>query len=85
MEKDRRRQMERTGALEIEEVSRGDAVILKPIGRLDSNTTSAMQERVMNVLARRPRRLVIDFAAVDYINSTGLRIMLMAAKKIKGD
>lgn len=67
----------------IEERAQGDAVVLKPIGRLDSITTPDMQDKVSEVLARQPSCLVIDFGAVDYINSTGLRIMLMAAKKLK--
>ena len=71
--------------MDIEESLRGNAVILKPSGRLDSSSTSIMQDRVQATMAKRPKHLVIDFTAVDYVNSTGLRVMLMAAKKMKLD
>lgn len=71
--------------MEIEETGSDELLVLKPVGRLDSSTTPAVQDRVMAVLARRPRHLVIDFAALDYVNSSGLRVMLLAAKKLKQD
>ena len=71
--------------MQIEELSRDDAVILRPVGRLDSSTMPVVQDRVLSVLARRPKHLVIDFRDLDYVNSTGLRVMLMAAKKLKAD
>jgi anti-anti-sigma factor len=71
--------------VQIEELTRQDATILRPVGRLDSSTMPAVQERVLAVLARRPKHLVIDFRDLDYVNSTGLRVMLMAAKKLKVD
>lgn len=69
--------------MQIEETIREDVTILKPVGRLDSTTMPTVQDRVMAVLARRPKHLVIDFRELDYVNSTGLRVMLMAAKKLK--
>ena len=71
--------------MQIEELSRQDATVLRLTGRLDSSTMPTVQDRVMSALARRPRHLVIDFSSLDYINSTGLRVMLMAAKRLKLD
>lgn len=71
--------------MQIEELSRQDATVLRLVGRLDSSTMPAVQDRVMTVLVRRPRHLVIDFSNLDYVNSTGLRVMLMAAKRLKVD
>ncbi|MFO1349146.1 MAG: STAS domain-containing protein [Gammaproteobacteria bacterium] len=59
-------------------------VILAPQGRIDSNTSTGLERKLLEVLEQKPRGIVIDFAAIDYISSAGLRVVLMAAKRLRG-
>lgn len=62
----------------------GEAILLEPQGRLDSNSARAFEESVLRVIARPSPRLVIECRNLDYVSSAGLRVFLVAAKKIKG-
>ena len=53
-------------------------------GSLDSNTSPEAQQALDGILAAGGRKLVIDFTALDYISSAGLRVLLGAAKRLNG-
>jgi anti-anti-sigma factor len=57
--------------------------ILQPKGRLDSATGPAFEADIAKQLAGGADKLLIDLAALDYISSAGLRIILSAAKQMK--
>lgn len=61
------------------------AIVLTPEGRLDSNTAESFEQLVIGKINDGATQLVIDFSALDYISSAGLRVLLMAAKRIKGE
>jgi len=52
-------------------------------GRLDSSTAPDLEAILKESLNDGVDRLLVDFAAVTYISSAGLRAILMAAKAIK--
>ncbi|MFN3812663.1 MAG: STAS domain-containing protein [Roseateles asaccharophilus] len=52
-------------------------------GRIDSATAGAFEQAVQDLFATPGARALMDFAAVDYISSAGLRVVLMAAKRAK--
>jgi len=58
-------------------------LIVAPEGRLDSNTSSGFEKEVRELLAGGARRLIMDFSGLDYMSSAGLRIVLLAAKRMK--
>lgn len=59
------------------------AVILNVAGRLDA-VSAAEFDRQCGVCAdKKPARLLLDFAGLDYISSAGLRSLLSLAKKMK--
>ena len=60
----------------------GDHLVLRPVGRLDTQTTAAFQARLLELVAAGSADVIVDFAQVDYISSAGLR-SLMAAVKAK--
>jgi anti-sigma B factor antagonist len=66
----------------VEKVS-GDVTILVLNGRLDSNTSKLLEDKVMDVLRQGCKKLLMDFQDVDYINSTGLRVLLLALQQLK--
>ncbi|WP_349744432.1 STAS domain-containing protein [Roseateles cavernae] len=52
-------------------------------GRIDSASAPLFEQAVLTLFAMPGRRAVLDFAAVDYISSAGLRVVLMAAKRAR--
>ena len=52
-------------------------------GRLDSNTVSAVERDLAALIDGGGTRLVFDLAALAYISSAGLRVMLVMAKRLK--
>ena len=53
-------------------------------GNLDSNTSPQAQQALDAILAGGGKKMVVDFTALDYISSAGLRVLLGAAKRLKG-
>lgn len=64
--------------------SRGDGILVVALGgRIDSTTCDLLREHLLGLVARGERRLVVDFAAVDYISSAGLRVMLSLERQLR--
>jgi anti-sigma B factor antagonist/stage II sporulation protein AA (anti-sigma F factor antagonist) len=68
--------------MKIGEETRDGVLVIAPEGRLDSNTAGALEGALRERLDGH-RRLVIDLAAVDYVSSAGLRVLLLAAKRLR--
>jgi anti-sigma B factor antagonist len=69
--------------MEISERKVGEACIVGITGRLDSGTSDSLGQRLHQLIDRGERRMVIDAEKLDYISSTGLRVLLVAAKNLK--
>ena len=59
-----------------------DVTVVVLVGHLDSNTSPEAQQALDAVLAGGGRKVVIDFRALDYISSAGLRVLLGTAKRL---
>lgn len=68
--------------MEITEERRENILILRVIGRLDSSTSKMMEERLLPIIDSGEGRLVIELSQLDYISSAGLRVFLLAAKRM---
>ncbi len=53
-------------------------------GSLDSNTSPKAQQALDGLLAAGARKMVVDCAALDYISSAGLRVLLGTTKRLGG-
>ena len=69
--------------MEISERKVSDVCVVGISGRLDSATSDGLGQRLHQLIDRGERRLVIDAETLDYISSTGLRVLLVAAKRLK--
>ncbi len=65
--------------LNIEKTRKDDALTLALTGRLDTTTAPALEE-VLRAELEGVRALELDFTALDYISSAGLRVLLGAQK-----
>ena len=60
-----------------------DAAVLVIEGRLDAKTAPDAQTHFIQTIDGGERKVVIDLARVDYVSSAGLRVLLIAAKRLK--
>ena len=57
--------------------------IVRLAGRLDSATAGAFEKPLLELFQAPGSRVLMDFGALEYISSAGLRVVLMAAKRAK--
>ncbi|MFN4119929.1 STAS domain-containing protein [Acidovorax sp.] len=69
--------------MNLEQEHRGDILILRPCGRLDSSSSPELERVVTEQLDAGTQRLVFDLSQLDYISSAGLRVVLLAGKKMR--
>jgi len=69
--------------MEVVEARKGTVLVLEPRGRLDSHSARTFEERLLGTIAGGAQALVIDAAQLDYVSSAGLRVLLLAAKRVR--
>ena len=69
--------------IEVAEERTDETLILLPVGRLDSANARAFESIVMQHIAGGEQRLIIDFGRLNFISSSGMRVLLIAAKKLQ--
>ena len=69
--------------MQIAELRQDGVDVLAPAGRIDTTTVDALEARLNPLLAAAVPRIVVDFSGVEYISSAGLRVLLVAAKRVK--
>ena len=67
--------------MEIGEQRQGDVTILTPVGRINNDTSAEFQSRLLDRVGSTPSKILIDFSAVEYISSAGLRALMVASKQ----
>jgi len=63
-----------------------DAVIAMPVGRIDHRTAGEFEAALTPLVAAAAAAkgaLVLDFSRIEYISSVGLRVLMIAAKKMR--
>ena len=68
--------------MQIELRKESGVVIAEPHGDVDGQTASIFQEQILALLLPQAR-IVIDFAGVAFMSSTGLRTMLLIYRQAK--
>jgi anti-anti-sigma factor len=69
--------------VEISTKSQEDIFIIEISGRMDSISIKEIEEKLNNAIENNKGKIIIDLAAVDYISSMGLGVLLAALKKQK--
>lgn len=70
--------------MQITEARQGNVMILAVNGRLDTAAAKPFEISVLHYVYEGEEKLVLDLGGVDYINSTCLRVVLTAAKRLHG-
>ncbi len=68
--------------MELFEQKMDQCVIIGIEGRLDTTNYAVLEKKLMDLVDSRHDRILVDCSKMDYISSSGLRILLMALKKI---
>ena len=71
-------------SMDITTRTQGAVALVALAGKLDSNTSPQAQQALDAVLAGGAKKMAVDFTALDYISSAGLRVLLGTAKRLSG-
>lgn len=63
----------------IEEQREEDEIRLYVEGRVDTNTSPVLQEKLLMAF-QKSKRIIVDLGQVEYVSSAGLRVLLMGQK-----
>lgn len=69
--------------LTISQVKERGVVVLAPEGRIDSATAKSFETATLELIEAGETRIAIDLEQIDYISSAGLRVVLLAGKRLK--
>jgi anti-sigma B factor antagonist len=69
--------------LDLDVSRRGDWVVLSVRGDLDLATAPALRQQVAALVADGHRRVALDLAALDFIDSTGLGMVVACLKRVR--
>lgn len=69
--------------MEIKKAEQHDIVVLELHGRLDTATATALEHEFTQLVAGSRTKIVVDFAEVVFMSSSGLRTLLLAGRQIK--
>ena len=68
--------------MDIQEERKGQVVIVKVSGRLDSNNSSELERKISDLVDKNEKVILVDCQQLSYVSSSGLRVFLMGLKKM---
>ena len=71
--------------MDIAEAKTNGVVVLSLNGRVDASNAATLEQKILALIAAGEKRLVIDCAQLQYMSSAGLRVLLVAAKRLSND
>jgi anti-sigma B factor antagonist len=69
--------------MEITPANHEGKMVLSVNGRVDTSTAPQLEQAINREIEGGNRKILLDFSAVSYISSGGLRVLLATAKKLK--
>ena len=69
--------------MDIETKNHGGKTVLSITGRIDTSTATELEQALNKEIGLGKRQILLDFSRVSYISSSGLRVLLVTAKKLK--
>ncbi len=62
----------------------GDVRVVRIAGNLDTQTSPVAQEQLTQLIDNGATKILVDFEDLNYISSSGLRVLLVAFKRLEG-
>ncbi len=62
----------------------GDVRVVRIAGNLDTQTSPVAQEQLTQLLDDGATKILVDFEGLNYISSSGLRVLLVAVNRLEG-
>ena len=59
-----------------------DVLVLNPTGRIDGVTAKEYEDSLLGLISEGHSNILLNCEAVEYISSAGLRVLLMASKRV---
>lgn len=69
--------------MEISVKTTNEVKVIHLQGILDHRTSPEAQEHLNELIGEDARKIIVDFTALDFISSAGLRVLLTTAKQLK--
>jgi anti-anti-sigma factor len=69
--------------MEITDRQEGDTRVVMLQGKLDTMTTPSAESHINSLLDSGASQLIVNFEQLNYISSSGLRLLLATAKRLK--
>ncbi len=69
--------------MKIAEEKKGKITVFSLEGRLDTNTSTDVEKKIFETIALGNKDLVIDFGKLDYISSSGIRVLIRCHKELE--
>ena len=69
--------------IEVAEERDSGALVLLPVGRLDSANARTFEAIVTEKIGAGEQRMIVDFSRLNFISSSGMRVLLLAAKQLR--
>ena len=69
--------------MEIEGKSEGNVEILSLNGRLDAYLSNGVESSINALIDKGSVKIIVNFDGVEYISSSGLRVLLASQKRLK--
>ena len=70
--------------MKLNEMQKQDFTVIEFTGNLDTNTSPDVEKRINALIEEGNLKFVLNFAQTEYMSSSGLRVLLATAKKLKG-
>ncbi len=69
--------------MDIAEQKKGKVVVFTIKGRLDSASSSEVEQKILHSIEAGSKDVVLDFSGLDYISSAGIRVLVHCNKEIE--
>ncbi len=57
--------------------------VISLAGQIDSTASKEFEETLVDIIDKGTHSMIVDFQSVKFISSAGLRVLLLAGKKVK--
>jgi anti-sigma B factor antagonist len=69
--------------MELTKRATDNALVVDMVGKLDTQTAGSAMDQLQEILSANDGNLLINLSGLDFVSSSGLRVILRAAKQVR--